>query len=59
MSKNKIYKCKDNDVVIKMENDSDEILIGFDGLPGEWTVVGIVDLKYAMLKFGVDLNCRG
>jgi hypothetical protein len=48
--KETIYKCKENDNIIKVyRNDQgiDEVHIGTDGLSG-WTVIGYKDLMEAI-----------
>lgn len=49
-NKNVIYKCKDNDVEIKIIFNGrkiDELHIGIEGM-GDWTVVGYRDLQDAL-----------
>lgn len=53
-----IYKCKENDAVIKLyfkDGDIDELLIGYDG-GTSWNVIGYNDLKNAVIKAESKLN---
>jgi len=52
----KVHKCEHHGVSITREENSPNIMIGHDRDHG-LVLVNLNDLKYAMLHFGVDLNC--
>ncbi len=50
------YECKENDAVIELGKDKEELLISIDGETVK-TIVGLKDLKKALILFGVMGSC--
>jgi hypothetical protein len=49
------YKCKENDAVIELGKDKEEVLISINEEKVK-TVIGIKDLKQALILFGVSCS---